>query len=113
VVARHRPDERDRRHEDDVEAVQEDRVEVGEVNGEHLREPVRQGLSPGRAGSMWSGIEGARSSDLSYGRGGVVAKVTINPLRDQLVAGGRDSDHGAVAPTPVSNHARAASSEVK
>ena len=52
---RHRPDERYRRRKDDLEAVQEDHDEEGEAQCENVREPVRKGLSPSRAGSMMRG----------------------------------------------------------
>ena len=56
-------------HDEDVEAAQEDGVDVGEVDREDGVGLRCQELSPGRIGPSWRGIEPRFLEDLPDGRG--------------------------------------------
>jgi hypothetical protein len=57
-------------HDQDVEAAEEDGVDVGEVDREDRVGLRRQEVSPGRAGPQGSGIDAAALQDSPHGRGG-------------------------------------------
>jgi hypothetical protein len=57
-------------HHQDVDAAQEDGVDVGEVDGEDRVGLRGQELSPGRPGPLWGGVDARRLQDLSDGGGG-------------------------------------------
>ena len=54
-------------HHEDVEAAQEDRVDVGEVDGEDRSGLRGQELAPGRPRSSWGGIETRGFQDGPHG----------------------------------------------
>jgi hypothetical protein len=55
---------------EDVEAAQEDGVDVGEIDRQDRVGLRGQELSPGRPGSSWSRLESRALQDPPYGRGG-------------------------------------------
>ena len=57
-------------HDQDVEAVQEDGVDVGEVDGEDRVRLRGQELSLGRSGPLGCGIDSGDLQDLPHRRGG-------------------------------------------
>jgi hypothetical protein len=59
-------------HDEDVEASQEDGVDVGEVDGEDCAGLCGQELSPGRSGLSGSGVDASGVEDLPHGGGGDV-----------------------------------------
>ena len=57
-------------HEQDVEAAQEDGVDVGEVDGEDRVSLGGQELAPARSGPLGCGVDARGLQDLPYGGGG-------------------------------------------
>ena len=57
-------------HDEDIEAAQEDGVDVGEIYREDRMGLRGQELLPGRPGPSWRGIESGVLEDLPDGRGG-------------------------------------------
>jgi hypothetical protein len=57
-------------HQQDVEAAEEDGVDVGEVDREDRVGLRGEELSPGRAGASWSGVDPRVLQDRPYGGGG-------------------------------------------
>jgi hypothetical protein len=76
-------------HHEDVEAAQEDGVDVSEVDGEDRVCLRRQELSPGRAGPSRSGIETGGFKDLPDGGGGDTVAESDQLALDTPVAPGR------------------------
>jgi hypothetical protein len=75
-------------HEQDVKAVQEDGVDVGEVDGDDRAGLRGEELSPGRAGPPWSGIEARALQDLPDRRGGDLVAESDELALDASVAPG-------------------------
>ena len=76
-------------HHQDVEAAQEDGVDVGEVDGEDRVSLCGEELSPGWAGASRGGIDARSLEDLPDGGGGDLVAEADQLAVDAAVAPGR------------------------
>jgi hypothetical protein len=76
-------------HEQDVEATEEDGVDVGEVDRENRLSLGGEELSPGRCRAQGSGVDAGVLQDLPDGGGGNVMAEADELAVDAAVAPGR------------------------
>jgi hypothetical protein len=76
-------------HHQDVEAAEEDGVDVGEVDGEDGAGLRGEELSPGRAGPQGSGLDARGLEDHPHGGGGEMVAESDQLAVDAAVAPGR------------------------